>query len=254
MASMKQFGITFLMVIMAGQLIGCATSKPRQNFSFNYESTGVEPGSAEISFAILDFSVDIETTPEPSIRQSNRNPKGESPLFNTLSRSIERDFQELLSTYGYGVKGPFRTYDDMTYPDKEQSDLILLPGIKILFSQNINWKEGYQIGSNSSVTVDISFFMVLLESLTKERLWVKDITLEPVTVSLPFKVLGATKYGGVPSLEVLLAYEDDLHAALGSHLSTEYNMVLKRMSSYLHPKEMEIVKNAAMRVREKKVY
>lgn len=254
MASMKQLGVAVMMAIIAGQLIGCATSKTRQNFSFNYESTGVEPGSAEISFAILDFFVEIESTPEPSVRQTNRNPKGESPLLNTISQSIERDFQELLSTYGYGVKGPFRTYDDMTYPDKEQSDLILLPGVKILFSQNINWRGGYEIGSNSSVTVDISFFMVLLESLTKERLWVKDITLEPVTVSLPFKIFGAVKYGGVPSLEVLLAYEDVLHAALGSHLSTEYNMVLNRMSSYLHPREMEIVKNAAMRVREKKVF
>ena len=68
------------------------------------------------------------------------------------------------------------------------------------------------------------------------------------------KIFGANKYGGVPSLEVLLAHEDDLHAAWGSHLSKEYNVVLNRMSSYLHPKEMEIVKNAAMRVREKKVY
>ena len=253
MDAMKQFGITLLMVVLTGQLIGCATSKTRQNFAFDYESTGVEPGSAEISFAILDFFVEIESTPEPSIRQSNRNPKGESPLFNTLSRSIERDFQELLSTYGYGIKGPFPTYDDMTYPDKEQSDMILLPGIKILFSQSINWQDGYKVGSNSSVTVDMSFFMVMLESLTKERLWVKDITLEPVTVTLPYKVFGV-KYGGVPSLEVLLAYEDDLYAALGSHLSREYNVVLSRMSSYLHPKEMEIVKNAAMRVREKKVY
>ena len=254
MASVKRFGIAVMMAIIAGQLIGCATSKTRQNFSFNYESTGVEPGSAEISFAILDFFVEIESTPEPSIRQSKRNPKGESPLFNNLSRSIERDFQEMLSTYGYGIKGPFPSYDDMTYPDKEQSDMILLPGIKLSVSQNINWRGGYEIGSNSSVTVDMSFFMVLLEPLTKERLWVKDITLEPVTVPLAMKVFGATKYGGVPSLEVLLAWEDDLHAALGSHLSTEYDRVLNRMSSYLHPKEMEIVKNAAMRVREKKVF
>ena len=253
MASMKQFGITLLMVIIGGQLIGCA-SKTRQNFSFNYESTGVEPGSAEISFAMLDFFVEIEATPYPSVRQTNRNPTGESPLFNNLSRSIERDFQEMLSTYGYGIKGPFLSYDDMTYPDKEQSDMILLPGIKILVSQNINWRSNYEVGSNSSVTVDMSFFMVLLEPLTRERVWVKDITLQPITVPLAMKIFGGTKYGGVPSLEVLLAYEDDLHAALGSHLSTEYNMVLNRMSSYLHPREMEIVKNAAMRVREKKTF
>lgn len=252
MASVKRFGIAVMIAIIAGQLIGCVT-KTRQNFSFDYESKGVEPGSAEISFAMLDFDVEVESTPEPSIRQSNRNPKGESPLLNNMGKSMERDFQELLSTYGYSVKGPFKSYDDMTYPDKEQSDLILIPSVKILLSQNIKWKEDYKISSGSSVTVDISFFMVLQESLTQERLWIKDITLEPVTVPLAFKAFGIS-YGGVPSIEVLLAYEDDLHAALGSHLSKEYNMVLNRMSSYLHPKEMEIVKNAAMRVRAKKVY
>ena len=44
MDAMKQFGITLLMVIRTGQLIGCAASKTRQNFSSQLAVSGLGMG------------------------------------------------------------------------------------------------------------------------------------------------------------------------------------------------------------------
>lgn len=252
--------------IIASVLNGCSTKfvqPERQNFSFDY--TPAEQSLARtdgnLSFALLDFQVEVEQYPRPQpILTSN------SVLFDKLARGLERDFSEIITAQGYGIKGPFESYSEMTYPDKEATDLILFTKIFIQADHsNLHWVKyedvntyGISPSRASSASLDISFEFHIYESLSKEMLWTKSITLEPLTIYLAYASSGGIRYEiryeEVPGFQVLLQYDNSYHAAVGNLLEREYSNIIDRMIAYLHPREMAQVNKAANRVRAKKVY
>ena len=168
-----------------------------------------------------------------------------------MALRLGSDFEEMLTAYGYGIKGPFSTFDEMTYLDKEQSDLVLLPEIVLTVSQQIKWRSGYEVGPGSNVTVEGGFEFAISESMTQEKLWVKNIVNERMTAQVPMQIFGAPKFGGVPSLEVLMAYYPGVYNDVGRYFLAQYNTTLKQMANHLHPKELEMLKRKAVEVREK---
>jgi len=51
--------------------------------------------------------------------------------FDKFSKNMAADFEEILSARGFRMRGPFKTFDEITFPDKNQSDLTLMPKIDI---------------------------------------------------------------------------------------------------------------------------
>ena len=51
--------------------------------------------------------------------------------YDKFVKNMQLDFEEIISAKGFRMRGPFRTYDEMTFPDKKEADLILTPKIEI---------------------------------------------------------------------------------------------------------------------------
>ena len=117
--------------------IGCApiTQPPRETITFDYApETEAPPGSADVTFAIVGVKFVVASagqlgmlSQQSMLLQPFQQPP---PLFLQLARNMTMDFEEVLTARGYAIKGYYDTLDEMIYPDKEGSDLILTAQIK----------------------------------------------------------------------------------------------------------------------------
>lgn len=116
--------------------IGCApiTQPPRETITFDYVPTvEAPPGSADVTFAIVGTQFVA-----PIFHQTGSLQQGATlplavpppPLFEELVSNMTKDFSEVLTARGFTVKGVYRALDEMIYPDKEGSDLILTARIE----------------------------------------------------------------------------------------------------------------------------
>lgn len=194
-------------------------------------------------------------------------------LFADFASTMTKDFMEVLGSQGFGVRGIFKTYDDMIFPDKEGSDLVLTA--EVLFSadtrganlkQSIISKTTY--GIIGPVTVNYDVKLVVTESLTNEPMWTKTINIDSFTIQLDSQFRYTLQYlaersmkygkvfqgtGGVP-IGVILEKENKFHNDLGNALESQYKEILGKIYTYLDPREMTVVKKQSMEIRKKKVF
>lgn len=254
---------------------GCAgKAAPPQRRAIVFDWTPLSEaaaGSADVTFAVVGTQLVKPTQPG----QMQLPTQTQIPLFIDFSKAMTKDFMEVLGSHGFGVRGPFKSYEDMIHPDKQGSDLILTA--EVLFTPdtsktrltdtfNLVNPNAYKIEGSVVVKCDVT--LVASESLTNERMWTKSIEIKPIV--LPFTSYYAyeqaylatqsMKYGkifqgtsGIP-IEVILEKENLFHANLGGALKTQYWEILKKIHSYLDPREMMVVKKQAVELRKRKVY
>ena len=235
---------------------------PRATFTFDYtpleEAT---PNSADVTFAVLDRQ--LGALIQEGVKQSDSI---QVPLFESFANTMMKDFMEVLNAHGYSVKGPFETYNDMMYPDKEGSDLLLTTdiqfgvddsGIRWGTVKNRTWAPGkplHYFVPSGSMTIKCHVDLVISESLTNENMWKKSIVIAPFTVVIP----GGLRASGKLKLEtlftLLMRNFNEFHSQVGSALVEQYDDIGSKIYTYLDPREMAIVKNQAMELRKRKVY
>ena len=237
-----------LVALLFGLLVGCAaTSTPVQRRTPNFDYTPpetAEPNSTKITFAVVGSRFDTPVV-SPAF--------GSVPVFDRYSRNMAEDFVEILTSRGFSVRGPFRTYDEMTFPDKEGSNLILTAGID--FREDTSGLEPAMdlMGSvlvggssnvykyNGTVVVACRVNLIVSESLTNERMWTKSVNIDPVSVSL-----NSTRvYHSAPTFAQLLQNEAQFYNDLSAELEAQYRDVMNRTFDYLDPREMAIVDRQA---------
>ena len=276
-------------VVICTLMAGCASRSaqlPRETFAFDYTpSKEAAPGSADVTFAVVEgrlgalIQQGVTQLPSQSITFWTGSPawgyqqsvmqlssQAPVPLFEDFASSMTKDFVEVLNAHGFGVRGPFKTYDEMIYPDKEGTDLILTAkiefglddsGIKWGAAKNDKWDPGeplHYFAPSGSIIIKYHVNLAISESLTNERMWRKSIVITPFTVFIP----KTPKFGEKLSSENLLAFlmksSNAFHSQVGSALVEQYDNIGNKIYVYLDPREMAIVKNQAMELRKRKVY
>jgi len=242
-------GVTLVLVLGA-----CASSPappPRATVTFDYVPRGeAVPGAAEVTFAVVGSHFDSPV-----------------PMFSTFARNMSKDFHEMLTARGFTTRGPFRYYDEMTFPDKKGSDLVLhaevefvpdLSGVAIreaggfgkqVLAASFGGTTGYQWEGPLVVSGHVN--LVLSESLTNERMWQKSVSITPIRVEIR---TDNAYYASTVTLETLLRNENTLYSDLGRALEHQYEEILNRSYGYLDPEEMRLVKQQAMEIRQRKVF
>jgi hypothetical protein len=237
---------TWILVGTALALLTSCTSTGVQRHAprFDYSPPrDAKPAAANVTFAVVGANY-------PEL----------IPLFHQFGENISQDFFEILTARGYTVRGPFQTYDDITYTDKKGSDLILIPELQINGdASGLKWDQSFtaalfgQRGFTGEGNLVISgrVNLVVAESLSREKMWTKSVEIPPITIPV-----GATHMYTSPGIpvQVLLEREDVLYNGVAKALETQYNAILQRAYQYLDPDEMQIVKKQAQEIRSRKVY
>lgn len=189
-----------LSVAVAGCVTPAVDTGPRIAPSFDYTPTQqAEPMSANITFAVVGTETIWGSKQRPN--QFETPP----PLFERFSSSMAGDFAEILTARGYSIRGPFRTYDEMTFPDKEGSNLVLTATVDIAYDTSqikpvavgsgigvvdaIDALLGTDTSSDSrfriegTVHVEGRMTLIVAESITYEKMWTKSVDIQSIDVS-----------------------------------------------------------------------
>lgn len=238
-------------------LHGCAASTASRPVGpvyvprFDYSPpSAVAPGSAAVVFAVV--------MPQHARGAASGYVMGQNALtsatpFTRFSSSLGSDFQELLTARGYGVRGPYDTYEGMTYPDRQTSDLVLTPNLEVLVeTKNLRQEMSVNILGPDSywwtgvVAISGRVALSVNESLSNERMWVRSI--EVPAADSPFT---SAKYreGAVPP--TVPVSDAGLTEALGKALDGIYPRILETAWNYLDPQEMVVVKQQSIEPRSK---
>ena len=284
--SILQLSVVAVICIVIG---GCGLpAKPlRESITFDYTpSKEAAPGSANVTFAVV--GTQPVTPTQQGVTQSLFQVP--VPLFEDFASTMTKDFMEVLNARGFGVTGPFETYDKIMHPVKEASDLLLTAQVKFIAEMSgVQIDKQFRVFSSTryyalrgSATVKCDVTLVLSECLTNEPMWTKSIAMEPFMVVLDSSSTAysnhelaalAAKYGQVTAglggiskevfatqvfprcpIGVFLEKDNKFHTDLGRALGTQYEDILSKIHTYLDPREMAIVKNQAMELRKRKVY
>ena len=234
-----QFSVMAVVCII---IAGCLTTAvepepPRAIITFDYTPPSeAAPGSANTTFAIVGTSFNTPI-----------------PIFKTFASNMTKDFVEILTAHGYGVRGPFMTYDDMTYTDKEGSDLKLTAEVEFSTDTSQIQYSAFDIPSGS-VTVKSHVNLIVSESITNERLWTKSIAITPFTVNLRTRYSNEWRPIGEELLNYLLKNENRFYSDVNRAMEAQYTEIMNKIYGYLEPKAMTTVTKSARDLRKKKVH
>ena len=278
--------VAVICIVIAG--CGLPAEPLREPITFDYTpSSEAAPGSANVTFAIV--GAQLVKPPQQGVTQSLLQVP--VPLFEDFASTMTKDFMEVLNARGFGVTGPFETYDKIMHPVKEASDLLLTAQVKFIAEMSgVQIAKRFKVFGSTryyalqgSATVQCDVTLLLSECLTNEPMWTKSIAMERFMVALDSSSTAysnhelaalAAKYGqiqqhpltGIPlevfttqvfpkcPIGVFLEKDNKLHTDLGRALETQYEDILSKIHTYLDPREMAIVKNQAMELRKRKVY
>jgi neuraminyllactose-binding hemagglutinin len=226
-------------------LTSCMTTGV-QRYSPNFDYSpprDTRPAATNVTFAVVDASY-------PDL----------IPIFQQFGQNMSQDFFEILTARGFTIRGPFRTYDDVTFTDKKGSDLLLIPDLQISGDgSGIKWepslgaalfgKTGYTGEGNLVIKGRVN--LVVAESMSKEKMWTKSVEIQPVTVPIE-----ETRMYASPSISVrdLITNEDAIYNSVAQALETQYKTILENAYRYLDPDEMQLVKKQSQEIRTRKVY
>lgn len=172
--------------------------------------------------------------------------KGELP--NNFKGNLARSMEAILLNKGYGVKGPYKSYDEMTYGEKKEVDFVLSPQVELyseIVQQNCSTKRPFTGPAGVSIskgevkcegavrfTGQLSF--VLLEPLTKEKVYIKGVDFR--TKEVPFSVVVEYAQDSAASSAYQMAIQN-MYAAIDSAknkaLEEAYNQFLEMFEKYM---------------------
>jgi hypothetical protein len=184
-------------------------------------------------------------------------------LFRKFIDNMEGDFEEMLVAKGYSIRGPYDSYDEIVFSDKTETDLLLETDINFSYEWSagaLRVKKGYKgtyVSNPNTYFIDGRLAiggkinLVIKESLTQEKLWIRSISLEEKMI--PIKT---AEYKGHAYEEVMGAIGEDvgLHNPLYLALNEYYQKSLKTAWNHLDPNELTLLKSQVKELRKKKGY
>lgn len=232
-----------LTVIVGGiATLACAHPVPppeQEEASFSFDSPESTAGRG-ISIAIIQ--------PARSDRLKESIGSGtEFDLGVRMRSAIGRSTYEYFTASGFTVSGPYKSVDDMTFPEKKQADLVLTVEYDLVPSAPsastepaAGGRTRYSARGNCTMAGGVSF--VLWEPLSKQRMWSKTAEVEAQRVDCSQETYDADTYNITLSNSLTGVYEEG------------FQELMETMVRYFDPEEVKLVKQQSLELRERKVY
>jgi len=222
-----------------------------------YQYSWAQPGSAASAPAGLTVTVVNPQWAQDSIvlQQSYKN------FAAGFSNSLAADLDKQLVAKGVKVSGPYATYDDITYPDKRAAEYALTP--VVFLTASIKWGTPVPVGSGGAVDyIERKFSLtaqgfvefVLVEPLSRQKLWVKKLELEPQSIegveAYAANVVSDPTTGQPIRTDVGPMLYDGKQDAMADAMTRWYPIIAEKAWTYLNTDEMTSLKPQVVEIRE----
>lgn len=285
--------VSIPVVMMAVIISGCATLNeadfvtvpappppPAVLFSYQPPAEG-SPTNVSIGVVSATYATDVQIGPQ--LGQRNYN------LTDELRNSLSRDIQRVLVAKGFTVAGEFPTLDQMTFPQKDKTLMVLVPTITLSLQrqaappQLIYWRSG--VNSEGQVTdaptsfplkvytkhqvfmgglkyvqtgdyvISGSVDLKLIEPLTGQTLWVNTVPINQLTQdwSYYFWQTQITNQQGqvVRSIDHPVQGYDGREAAAITLLSKAYHETMTQLNTYLSREQIMQLTSDAQKLKDR---
>jgi hypothetical protein len=201
--------------------------------------------------------------------KSNR----EDGTVREMLRGMRAGFNGLLLAKGFNAAGPYDSLDAMTFPEKKSADFVLYPEFDVgpgyaIANKHTRAADGKSLLAsltsigllkakkteaelaveNEACTFTVqprgTVSFVVLEPLSKEKMWVKRLELEVPQEAV--EASGAVCEGQASNPEIRNAWAR-AHEAL-------FNTVMGNIDRYVSAEEFKVLKRQSAELRQKKVY
>jgi hypothetical protein len=173
--------------------------------------------------------------------------------FNVFAQHLRDDFQEALTARGYTVRGPFASYQEATFPDKQSSDRAVEPelGVTLHISdvtarEKLNLLGPNTLSFSGFLTVGGAVKLSVHESLSNENMWVKNIEIRRQPVAWR-----GTRAYPKGTVDPDFLSDPGFRNALTTELNSVYQQIMKAVWDYMDPQEMALVKSQSLEVRKR---
>jgi hypothetical protein len=241
--------------------LGCATTAPpaparpdyQGNFGYKAASSGQK---LEVSIGVVN--------PQFSANSLAYKTRGENdPVFKQLVSSLGATFNEVLIAKGFNTKGPFASLNDMTFPDKKGSDLLLYPEFDFQLGLNIGNPHPAQqsagdafaaglLGSTTvptacDITLSVSGNVVFIvqEPLSGEKMWTKRLDVSKAPQVFREQTGATCENKGIT--------QDIKESWVKAH-EVVYQASMKALDDYVNGEEFQLLKKQSLELRAKKAY
>jgi len=244
----KLTGLMFLFVLM-----GCATAPTTMttdnnyvaNFDYTPDKQAV-PLSSGVTFTVAG----------PTLTNAGNLAWATFPQFNNLPDAVRQDLTDILTAKGFGVRGPYDSYDLIPFQDKKAIDLYITttwqPTLALKdISEKLENYWAWQSPTLQTGTAEVSGTLKLeiREIVTRELMWSKNIPFKqfefPFTVRIPWGN-GYTPGKISDFMPIMEGMAKGLEQQYRELLGTAYNLI--------DPEEMKILKNQAQELKKQKGY
>lgn len=232
------------------------------NFTFN--PPGVPPASrSDMTIAIIKpltqgnmFSRLVMASENPYVAANTDQTRVSWMRCLTPRRPI---IEKILVTKGFNTLGPFDTIDEMTYSEKERSSLILAPTFDI--SMDLQGLEAKQtrraFSQEGTVLVRGNVILAFLEPMTREKVWLKRLELEPFSAPYSYTVRtrpvtpGEVIAAGLMNRSVPQNQSTQSEAAVTT-LNSFYQAAISKTWEHLDPREIKGLKGETDKLKKLK--
>ena len=178
-----------------------AMFQPKHNPDYSYQVGPKSPTSSGYTIGIIHTT--FKQINEKSWLYDSEDQKR---LFVPFQMELTNTIEKILINKGNKVSGPFASYQEMTYPERERCSFLIEPTITIDLSfsegriedlgwgqvggENQEWVLYKKISGNITGSIDMAY--VILDPLTNEKL--ERHKLKTIPISQPLEVLAHGSY------------------------------------------------------------
>jgi hypothetical protein len=162
---------------------------------------------------------------------------------DAIRDSLKTDLDYILLQKGIRVLGSFRSRDEMTFDQKKRAVYAFQPTIKIFIDEQKTEQTGRGYTENGLFTIRGYINLLLAESITGEKIWLKRIEAQPINRPYEFAAKFKEPSRVVTEVDYLFASgveeKDNSDKALAEALAEFYASLGKKLSDHIDTEEWE---------------
>lgn len=241
--------IVLTLIACVALLVGCVAVPPQivqPSPNFSWEPPSKE-NSQNITIALVHpfFGSDAKFVSY----KKNR-------YLNTFMDSVQTDLQRTLLAKGFTVTGPFENFEVMTFPNKKDAALALMPEFVLVldekYTDSYRNDDGSYFTMKGSITMNGFIKFTVVEPLSEQKIWIKKINIEEQIENIDVDLMYSDLQSG--RLNLINTNKDNRDAALVNMLNRVYVEAMQKFWSYLNTEEMEMMRKASVDARARKGY
>ncbi len=238
---MKQLLLLLTLVVLGSCLTTKAPIPPKHIPSFDFTPpTREQINSKGIKIALIKTAFDsrgLSLTDKMRLRK---------PPYVDFKAAVSNDLEEILTSKGVTIIGPFSTHDEMVYSEKQNSDMLVLVHIELKERKNYRFKTfpSYTGGQSyyrayGGVHISGKLNLTIMDPIDKEKFFKKSIELEAKEVQFGEPM---TRWYSQPKYKELLDQDPNVYNPVTMALEEYYKGAMEKVWNHIDTRELEEIK------------